>query len=189
VDIIELDLDEFARAVDAHELATLTHVDGPVLDIGCGPGRLVAALSALGVPTLGIDLAPLALELAAARDAPVLAHSVFDRVPGEGRWPTVLLFDGNIGIGGDPRDLLQRVAELLTPGGVAVVELAAPGVSSRRSTARLDLGLGVTGWLPWAEVSVDDAARLAVTAGLELTRARCEGGRWFAWLRRPARRG
>jgi SAM-dependent methyltransferase len=187
-DIVELDLATFARPASAHELALLTQLDGPVLDVGCGPGRLVAALTARGVPALGIDLAPLAVDLAVARAAPVLAHSVFDRVPGEGRWPTVLLFDGNIGIGGEPRDLLRRVAELLAPRGVAVVELEPPGVASRKSTARLDLGIGVTGWLPWARVSVDDAERLAAAAGLAMTRARWEGERWFAWLRRPARR-
>jgi SAM-dependent methyltransferase len=184
---VEFDLIDFARPADAHDLATLTHVRGPVLDVGCGPGRLVAALSARGVPALGIDLAPLALDLASARDAPVLAHSVFDRVPGEGRWRTVLLFDGNVGIGGDPLDLLQRIAELLAPGGTSVVELEAPGVSSHRSTARLHLGVGLTGWLPWARVSVDDAASLAAEARLALIRTACVGGRWFAWLRRPRR--
>jgi SAM-dependent methyltransferase len=185
-DVVELDLGDYAGAADHDELAALVDVSGPVLDIGCGPGRLVRALTERGVPALGIDLAPLALDLAAQRGAPALAYSVFDRVPGEGRWPCVLLFDGNIGIGGDPTDLLRRVVELLAPTGVAVVELEAPGVKTQRSTARLDLGTGVTGWLPWARVGVDDVVEIAAGVGLGVERLACAGSRWFAWLRRPA---
>ena len=39
----------------------------------------------------------------AARGVNVLERSVFAGVPGQGRWRSVLLLDGNIGIGGDPR--------------------------------------------------------------------------------------
>jgi SAM-dependent methyltransferase len=184
---VHLDLATYARQADEHELAALDVVRGPVLDIGCGPGRLVEALAARGVPALGIDLAPLAVDLATRRGAPVLVHSVFEQVPGEGRWPTVLLFDGNIGIGGRPIDLLARVAELLAPGGVAVVEVEAPGVATQRSVARLEMGSGLVGTLPWGRVGIDDLSWLADCAGLVLERS-CElGGRWFGWLRRPAR--
>ena len=63
------------------------------------------------------------------RGVPALRRDVFDRVPGEGRWHTVLLADGNIGIGGDPVRLLQRVRTLLATGGRVVVELGAPGTA------------------------------------------------------------
>ena len=45
-----------------------------------------------------------------------LRRSVFEPLPGEGRWNTALLIDGNIGIGGDPDALLRRIAQLLAPG-------------------------------------------------------------------------
>ena len=35
---------------------------------------------------------------------------MFEPLPGEGRWGTVLLLDGNVGIGGDPVALLERAA-------------------------------------------------------------------------------
>src|SRR5690348_7657041 len=79
-------------------MATLA---APVLDIGCGPGRLVVGLGRLGRPALGVDPAPSAVALARRRGAAVLQRSVFDPLPGSGRWQTILLLDGNIGIGGD----------------------------------------------------------------------------------------
>jgi SAM-dependent methyltransferase len=185
--ILDFDLRDWSRDADDDELAALAHVPGPVLDVGCGPGRLVSALTERGVPALGIDLAPLALDLATERGAPVLGYGVFERVPGEGRWPTVLLFDGNIGIGGDPEALLRRVRELLAPVGLAIVEVEAPGVGAQRSAARIDLGTGVVGLLPWARVGVDALAEVARGAGLDLERVSAHGDRWFGWLRRPAR--
>ena len=40
---------------------------GPTLDIGCGPGRLVAALTALRVPALGVDVSAEAVRQARRR--------------------------------------------------------------------------------------------------------------------------
>src|SRR5207249_2951296 len=99
-----------AAQVDRH---ALTRAVGPVLDIGCGPGRHVVALAEMGVPVLGIDVTADALAAARTRGALVLERSVFDRVPGAGRWGTALLLDGNLGIGGEPVMLLSRVASLL----------------------------------------------------------------------------
>src|SRR4029453_1954232 len=81
----------------------LARSDGPVLDVGCGPARHTLALGAEGVPTLGIDITGATLAVARPRGALVLLRSVFDPIPGEGRWGTVLLLDGNVGIGGDER--------------------------------------------------------------------------------------
>ena len=88
----------------------LDRCEGPTLDIGSGPGRLTVALAERGIPALGIDITPYAVDLARSSGALVMLRDVFDRVPGTGRWSTVLLADGNIGIGGDPAALLSRVA-------------------------------------------------------------------------------
>src|SRR5262249_61510991 len=74
----------------------------PTLDVGSGPGRLTVALAECGIPALGIDVTPYAVHLARAAGALTLLRDVFGRVPGAGRWMTVLLADGNIGIGGEP---------------------------------------------------------------------------------------
>src|SRR4051812_40200092 len=110
---------------------------GPVLDVGCGPGRLAAGLLARGLPALGVDIAPSAVAQARARGATALLRSVYERLPGEGRWTTVLLADGNVGIGGDPYRLLSRVGELLAPAGALLVEVGGPGTLSGPVRLRL----------------------------------------------------
>ncbi len=166
------------------ERALLAALRGPVLDLGCGPGRLVAALAELGVPALGVDASGHAVAQARERGAMALRHSVFDPLPGEGRWQSVLLLDGNIGIGGAPVELLRRVARLLAGDGRAVVEAAPPGAATRCGEAQLERGDDVSGWFPWAWVSADDLVRIADAAGLQLAGWHVAAGRWFARLGR-----
>lgn len=158
---------------------------GPVLDVGCGPGRLAAALLARGIPALGVDIATTAVRLARARGALVLARSVYDRLPGERRWATVLLADGNVGIGGDPGRLFHRVARLLRPAGRVLVEVGAPGSASGPRWVRLADRHGASEPFPWARLSVDDVAPVAAAAGLRPAERWTEAGRWFAVLLRP----
>jgi SAM-dependent methyltransferase len=158
---------------------------GPTIALGCGPGRLVAALVERGVPALGVDSSPLAARLAGRRGAAVLRRDVFANLPGEGRWQHALLADGNIGIGGDPAALLHRVRRLLASDGSALVELARqPGLW--RGSARVVWSAGATGWFPWAVVGQDVIAELAEAAGLRLVGIR-RRARVFAELRPAVR--
>lgn len=162
----------------------LAMVRGPVLDVGCGPGRLVVGLVRQGTVALGIDPAPGAVEIARRRGAPVLQRSVFDVVPGHGRWRTVLLVDGNIGIGGNPVRLLDRCRSLCAPGGTVIAEVEPPGVGFAPHRARLERGSTHGPWFPWAVVGVDAVAAIAGSAGLrvdDVAHARDEQ-RWFAHL-------
>ncbi|MFE9700253.1 class I SAM-dependent DNA methyltransferase [Streptomyces sp. NPDC006270] len=53
------ELDPLSRAVLAAFAELVTSADlGPTADVGCGPGKVTAYLSALGVPAFGIDLSP-----------------------------------------------------------------------------------------------------------------------------------
>lgn len=164
--------------------AVLGRVVGPVLDVGCGPGRHVLALAERGVVALGIDITPAAVDLARRRGAPVLARSVFDRVPGAGRWSSALLLDGNLGIGGHPAVLLERVASLLRPGGTVLVELEPPGTAPTVELVRFDIG-GVEGpWFPWTAVGADDLSTPAAATGLVVEDVWPIADRWFGALRR-----
>jgi SAM-dependent methyltransferase len=119
-----LDIARWLAPVDAADESVLERCAGPTLDVGCGPGRFVHARALTGQITLGVDIADAAVELTARQAVPVLLRSVFDRVPGEGRWQTVLLMDGNVGIGGDPIRLLRRLRRVLHPRGQLLVETA-----------------------------------------------------------------
>ena len=162
----------------------------PVLDIGCGPGRHVLALAGAGKLALGIDMTRSAVDFARARGAPVLHRSVFARVPGEGRWNSALLLDGNVGIGGDPVKLLQRVCKLLVPDGQVLLELEPPGVAVARRTVRFELGTRTGPRFEWAPLSIDDLPLVAEHARTVVHDSWQSHGRWFAELRRaPMRRG
>ena len=176
---IALELGRWRAEPDAHEAALLRRLADPVLDIGCGPGRVPRALAAAGRVVLGIDSAPLAAAEAARDGIPVLRRSVFDPLPGEGRWGTALLLDGNVGIGGDPIALLRRCRNLLRSGGQVVAEVAAPGVVSSALTVRIESGADTGPWFPWAVVGADGWPALARAAGLVSEGLERAGSRWF----------
>lgn len=167
----------------AEDDAVLRRAVGPVLDVGCGPGRHVLALAERGVIALGIDITPAALDFARRRGAPVLARSVFDRIPGAGRWSSALLLDGNLGIGGDPAMLLERVASLLAPGGTVLVELEPPEATRRAEVVHFDID-GIEGpWFAWTPVAADELSAPAAAAGLLVEDVWPGGDRWFGSLR------
>jgi SAM-dependent methyltransferase len=177
-----LPLRRWSRPLLAGDRSLLSRVDGPTLDVGCGPGRLVAAVASIGVPALGIDICAEAVRIARESGAYALRRDVFGRVPAEGRWRTVLLADGNIGIGGDPVALLTRTRTLLARRGRALVELEAPGTPTRRVRVRLRSAGELSRWFGWAHLGVDDIAPAAVAAALDLENVWKGGGRWFASL-------
>jgi glycosyltransferase A (GT-A) superfamily protein (DUF2064 family)/SAM-dependent methyltransferase len=177
--VFPLDVAKYAAAPDATDRSILDRCTGPTLDIGCGPGRLAAELARRGVPSLGVDVTPVALLIARAAGAIALCRSVFDRLPGEGRWPHALLIDGNIGIGGDPAALLARIKALLLPrGGELLVETAAGELDERHELRFGDQGAPV----PWASVGSKALIALAEPLGYQVTASWELAGRRFAIL-------
>ncbi|MFF0477816.1 class I SAM-dependent methyltransferase [Streptomyces sp. NPDC004284] len=180
--LLPLDVERWCAGTDAADESVLARCRGTVLDIGCGPGRLVAALAGRGHRALGIDVTPAAVARTARRGGTALCRSVFDPLPGERRWNTALLIDGNIGIGGDPGALLERTADLLAPGGRLVAE-AAPVEVDERCEVRLDDGRGALGTpFPWARLGRRALLRHAEATGWHTVGSWTVDGRHFAEL-------
>jgi SAM-dependent methyltransferase len=173
-------------APDAADEELLRHCRGPVLDVGCGPGRLTAALTRRGIPALGVDISRAAVARTRQSGAPALRRSVFDPLPGQRRWATVLLADGNIGIGGMPARLLRRCAQLLAPGGRILIETE-PGNIDERLTGRLEHPDGRRGPVfPWARIGTAALPDAAAEAGLHVMGQWRHEDREFVWATRRA---
>ena len=180
-----LPLRRWLGPVDEADRVVLAHAVAPVLDIGCGPGRHLAALAATGHGGLGLDLSPVAVQLARARGAEAILRSVFADVPRAGTWRTALLLDGNVGIGGAPEALLARARALVAPGGAVLVETGPPDAPTRRLRVRLETPGAISPWFGWATVGIDGIGPLARAAGLRCAEVLTCDGRWFARLERP----
>jgi SAM-dependent methyltransferase len=180
--VLAVAVDRYVGQADQTDERLLATVQGPVLDVGCGPGRHLHALARRGVFALGVDLSPIAVAMARGRGARAIVASIFDELPGAGSWRAALLLDGNIGIGGEPARLLARVATLLARDGSVVVELEPPSGRTMRTHARLESADRTSAWFPWARVAAPDAPQMAAAAGFRLVKRWSAGGRWFARL-------
>jgi len=97
-----------------------------------------------------------------------------------GCWQTVLLIDGNVGLGGDPQRILGRAAELLACGGRCVAEFDAEVIGIRAGWITLESARQVGPWFRWASVGLDSAAMLAREVGLRMTGVHLIGERVIA---------
>jgi SAM-dependent methyltransferase len=181
----DLPLEQWLGPLGPADAAVLDRAVGPVLDVGCGPGRHVLSLARRGVLALGVDVTPAAVRYARARGAPVMLGSVFAPVPGAGHWRTALLLDGNIGIGGRPVSLLRRLGNLLRGDGRVLCEVDPPGLPTRSELIALENADGArSAWFAWARVSVDAIAEVAPRAGMVVEATWAREGRIFAQLAR-----
>jgi hypothetical protein len=104
-------------AGDAFDDVVVAMCSGPKIELGCSPECLVVHLIQRGVPVLSFDRSVTAIRLAGRCGAPALLGDLFQPSPASGRcpkpgmgcWQTVLLVDGNVGLGGDPRPIWPGV--------------------------------------------------------------------------------
>ncbi|MFI0937389.1 class I SAM-dependent methyltransferase [Streptomyces sp. NPDC021020] len=181
-------VDRWCAAPDPADETLLERCGDLTLDVGCGPGRLTSALVRRGVLVLGLDIAPHAVARTLADGGAALRRSVFDPLPAEGRWRTVLLADGNIGIGGDPGRLLDRCEQLLGSSGEVLVEVEAEDIQER-FTACFEDGEGASGPVfDWARAGARAVRAWGESARLTTVRRWERGGRHFLALRKGVQR-
>ncbi|MGH3386427.1 MAG: class I SAM-dependent methyltransferase [Nocardioidaceae bacterium] len=181
---VSIPIHRWTGAPTAEDYALIGQCRGDTLDVGCGAGRMTIALARRGHDSLGIDISPVAVRRARLHGAAATVADVFGEVPRAGRWHTLLLADGNIGIGGDPVRLLRRAASLVVPGGRIVTDLADAGVATSVRRLRLVLDGRPSRPFYWAVVGADGIHLLAAAAGLRVELVRHHQGRWSARLRR-----
>lgn len=181
--LLPLEVERWCAEADAADREVLGRCEGAVLDVGCGPGRLVAALAAQGRRALGIDVSEAAVAHTVRLGGQALRRSVFEPVPGEGRWESALLIDGNVGIGGNPHALLLRMSQLLTWDGLLIAETAPVDVDERVQVHVAD-GRGASGTdFPWARLGTPALLRHARRAGWRPDGQWTADGRSFLALR------
>jgi SAM-dependent methyltransferase len=183
----DLDVERWMADADEVDHRILDRASGPVLDVGCGPGRHVEALARRGTEVLGLDLSSDFVAVAHRNQRPVLLQSVFDPVPGGSRWSCALILDGSIGIGGDPGMLLRRVGHLLASGGRVLVETGTPAEPSETLSLCIESQTGEGDVFEWATLSASDVAQVAARSGFDLTDLWEDAGRWFAQLEKRRR--
>ena len=186
--LLPLEVERWCARADAADMDVLEHCEGAVLDVGCGPGRLVAELAARGRPALGVDVSEAAVARTVRLGGQALQRSVFEPLPAEGRWDTILLIDGNVGIGGDPTALLRRMSQLLSPNGLLIAETVPDSEVDERVTVHvvsITAGSHGTAGPPflWARLGTPALLRLATRAGWRPERQWTSGGRSFVALR------
>lgn len=186
--LVTLDIERWLAPADHVDADVLTRARAPVLDVGCGPGRILAHLTDRGMLSMGIDIAVAAVSLSRSRGLNALRRSVFARLPGEGRWASVLLLDGNIGIGGDPAALLARARQLLAPTGRVIVETHTDHDVHEQCTVRFThTGEPIGPSFPWAHVGPTHCARYGRLAGFAVTETWTAHGRTFVMLEPTSR--
>ncbi len=180
---LPLDVGRWSAEADVVDALVVSRCEPPVIDLGCGPGRMVRALTRSGRAALGVDMSAVAVATSLAAGGPALRRFVTDRLPAEGRWGTALLMDSNVGIGGDAVALLRRCRELVEPGGLVICEVDPD--PERHEVHQVVLRTAAVASVPmaWSRVGAAALTRLAATLDLVLTEEWVAGGRAFVALR------
>jgi glycosyltransferase A (GT-A) superfamily protein (DUF2064 family) len=180
---LRLDLARWAADADEVDLMVVARCQPPVIDLGCGPGRMVRALNESGRAALGVDMSATAVDLSMARGGPALRRLISEPLPGEGRWGTALLMDSNIGMGGDVPALLLRCRALVGPGGLIICEV--DDISDRHEVhhVRLSSEQHPSALLAWSQIGVRALHDVAARCELLITEEWSSGHRTFVALR------
>jgi SAM-dependent methyltransferase len=157
-----------AAGADVHGEATLvaTLVDppGPVLDAGCGTGRVAVELARRGYATIGVDVDPALLERARAK-APELEWHLGDLAAlpvATARGPfAAAVLAGNVMIfvaRGTEADVLANVAARVEPGGLVIAGFQ---LTARLSLADYDAAAAAAGLVAVERFATWDRAPFA----------------------------
>ncbi|MBL1120521.1 methyltransferase domain-containing protein [Streptomyces sp. 110] len=168
-DMVSSDLD--AKPLDRALLAAFTELvkaggNGPVADVGCGPGQATAVLRRLGVDAFGIDLSPGMIDLA-RRTYPDLRFEVGSMLAlglPEGSMGGLLAYYSIIHVPWERRsEVFSEFHRVLAPGGQVMLVFQVGDDRGHRSEA-----FGKAICLDWYRQQPDEIANLLRRAGFEV---------------------
>jgi len=171
----EVYLSEF-KGWPSAERQSVRFLRGPVLDVGCGAGRVALHLQQRGLDVVGLDSSPLAVQAARMRGVKdVWCQSMASRGLKIGPFGTIVMFGNNFGLFGTPeraRKILSEWAKRTSPHARIFMESTnpygggAPGFDRayyHRNKERGDMpgqarfryhyDYSVGSWFPWLFVS------------------------------------
>lgn len=110
--------------------AAMEHVEGRVLDIGCGAGRHARHLQDQGHDVVGIDVSPGAIEVCRDRGVAEVRELGIESVTDlEGPFDTILMLGNNFGLVGTRETAggrLEALATVAAPGATLLAETRDP---------------------------------------------------------------
>jgi glycosyltransferase A (GT-A) superfamily protein (DUF2064 family)/SAM-dependent methyltransferase len=180
---LPLDISRWSGPADAVDLMVAARCEPAVIDLGCGPGRMVQALTESGRPALGVDMSSVAVEMSMTRGGLALRRRIDEPLPAEGRWGTALLMDTNIGLGGDVAALLARCMRLVIPGGLIICEVDPRPERYEVHSVVLRTRLAASAPLPWSRIGAAALIRIARSLDLLLVEEWTSSDRAFVALR------
>ena len=157
------------------ERQAVGEVDGRVLDVGCGAGRVALHLQEQGHDVVAIDESPLAVEVArrrGVRDARVLALGDVDATLGT--FDTILLARNNFGLEGSEAEapaVLRRLIGLTSDDGRIVTDFVHPARDRdghRGHRFRVRFGVYATPWFRYLMLTPDEVERVVEGTGWHL---------------------
>jgi SAM-dependent methyltransferase len=179
------------------ERTAMRYARGRVLDVGCGAGRVALHLQERGHDVVGIDLSPLAVEVARRRGAKDVRELQVTRIgPRLGLFDTIVMFGANFGLSGSRRRapwLLRRFRSISSEGARILAESVNPyktdnpdhlayhrrnkrrGRMPGQLRIRIRHGRYRTPWFDYLLASPEEMAELADGTGWELRRVIDEG--------------
>lgn len=114
----------------SYERRAMRYVQGRVVDVGCGAGRVPLFLQERGFDVVGLDASPLAIRAARRRGVNKVWRMTVDELSGRiASFDTIVLFGNNFGIFGTPdrsRNVLGEWAGSVRPGTRILAESTNP---------------------------------------------------------------